>query len=372
MAPTEPNSSHLAYVTYISATLGAAGIAALVGFRILIELGFGPHGAVWIRGIPLEYFTLGWFAGLLAILSDGRTRPHGSATVVYVRLFGAVGLGGIAWVVATLAARQQSMSLSWAYWFSWSCISGVFVAATIADGPGARTSFDRAWPDLQRILWRPTTWSAVVLTLLVLFAAPRNPVVPTGGPAFNRWYQRQVRLEVPELWRRSPVTLVEMVDYQCPVCRYAADYYREVIQTARSKYPETFEHVTVDFPLESECNKTQATSLHPAACEAAAVVRAARDSDSGQRDRVVEWLWNHQDELDPATLFDQVAEAFEMDIRHRYHDLLASIREDVALAEQLNVRGTPTYFLNGRRLSLVTSQALQQAISIEAQQVSQQ
>lgn len=353
----------------IMTILGVAGTAALVALRTLIELGFGPDGAVWIRGIPLEYVTLVWFACLFAILLDGslQQKTGAAANVTCLWILGAAGLGGIAWIIRVLVAEQRVINLSWTYWLAWSCIAGVFVLAAGAESRGSGEILRQTVTDLIRIAKRPTTWALTLGILLVLTVGPREPTIPNGGAPFARWYQRQARAAVPARWKQAPVTLVEMVDYQCPACRYAAESYQDTIRQAQATHQEKFAFLTVDFPLESECNPSQKGSLHPAACEAAAVVRLARASGPVEERRLVEWLWNHQEDLTPETIFDRVADTFDLHARELYPELLVAIRDEAAVGTALQVRGTPTYFLNGRRLPHIPPLMMQQAIALEVQ-----
>jgi hypothetical protein len=161
---------------------------------------------------------------------------------------------------------------------------------------------------------------------------------------------------------------VELVDYQCPVCQQAATRYGGVLRAVRERYGRRFDFLRVDFPLDNECNSLRGATtggLHPAACEAAAAVRLARRQSPRVEEDVVKWLWDHQKQLTPELVFDGVNEQFALNVREHYEELRLDVAREAAEGRAVGVLGTPTFFLNGRRLPLVTPEALETAIAVE-------
>jgi hypothetical protein len=196
--------------------------------------------------------------------------------------------------------------------------------------------------------------------------APRLPETPTGGQSFVRWYLRRPSVAMPRMWQPGSVTLVEVTDYQCPVCRRAADMYRQVIGDAIRNHRDVFSFLRVDFPLESECNSSRDIQVerHPAACEAAVAVRLARMVGPAEESNVVEWMWKNQTNLTPTVVFDGVMHNFGIDVRKRYTEVLPIVRRDADMAGELGVKRTPTFFLNGRQLPMLSAEAMATAISV--------
>jgi protein-disulfide isomerase len=165
------------------------------------------------------------------------------------------------------------------------------------------------------------------------------------------------------------VTLVELVDYQCPVCKRAAAEYEAPIRSAETKFAGMFGFVRVDFPLATECNNLGGLrggpGLHPAACAAAAAIRLARRDGPEREDEVRDWIWSHQDQLTRDFVFDGVRSQFGLDVRSQYNEVLPSIRTDTADGRRLRVSGTPTFFLNGRRLPFLAPATMETAIGLE-------
>lgn len=352
---------------------GAAGAISLIGFRVLIELGLASAGALFILGSPLEYAWLVWYLALLAVTLRSRRASLEAAlrVTVYQMWLGIAALAGTMWLARELAVGGLIGSASWVYWFAAAGAIAVFFSAAAIDRTADIRLRANLLTDAARTAAAPMTWACVLAGVVLMSGGPRSAESPTGPDAFRRWYLRQEAATVPPAWQTSPVTLVELVDYQCPLCREAARRYETVIQQAGVKYGDAFSYLRVDFPLENECNPSsglpRAGGLHPAACEAAAAVRLAKLAGTELEFQIVEWLWSHQKALTPARIFDGVKSEFGLDLRAQYEQLIPQIRRDALQARQLRVVGTPTFFLNGRRLPLIPAESMEAAITMEMQ-----
>jgi protein-disulfide isomerase len=136
----------------------------------------------------------------------------------------------------------------------------------------------------------------------------------------------------------APVTLVEFLDYQCTYCQRVQGVVEQVIR----QFPGKVRFVHRDFPLDN---------LHPQAMGAARAARCAGDQGK---------FWEYHRKLlsepghDPPDLRNR-AIALGLD-EGRFTQCLASTRHDAAIEQaaaqgrELGVSGTPTFFINGRRL----------------------
>jgi protein-disulfide isomerase len=136
----------------------------------------------------------------------------------------------------------------------------------------------------------------------------------------------------------APVTLLEYGDYQCPYCGIAHPIVAEVMRRRPAVVRFAFRH----FPL---------TSVHPYADVAAETAEAA--GARGRFWQMHDWLFTHQERLDPAGLAVGAA-AVGLDPEDvlgevRRHERLDKVRRDLASGLRSGVRGTPTFFVNGRR-----------------------
>jgi protein-disulfide isomerase len=136
----------------------------------------------------------------------------------------------------------------------------------------------------------------------------------------------------------APATLVEYGDYQCPYCGLAHPAVQELLRLR----PHTLRYAYRHFPL---------IAVHPYAEVAAETAEAA--GARGRFWQMHDWLFSHQDRLDPVHLPDGVAHvglpADEVlgEVNSRvYRD---RIERDFASGVRSGVNGTPTFFVNGYR-----------------------
>jgi protein-disulfide isomerase len=137
---------------------------------------------------------------------------------------------------------------------------------------------------------------------------------------------------------RAPVTIVIFTDFECPFCRRSEDTLRAVADQYGSRVRFVF--------------KNQPLPMHPSARPAARAALAA--GEQGKFWEYHDLLFSHQDALDPASL-DRYAKDLGLDL-DRFHKAMADARTDAAIdadvaeATRLGVMGTPTFFVNGRRV----------------------
>ncbi|HEY2408514.1 MAG TPA: thioredoxin domain-containing protein [Polyangiaceae bacterium] len=211
---------------------------------------------------------------------------------------------------------------------------------------GSRVDGDFSYQKLESLLGderRAAVWSLAAGTSAAELYSVRSSVnlIGVGGAVANR---NCVPL-AGSPWRGAqgaPVTLVEFADFECPYCKRVED----TLSTLLERHPGKLRVVWKNFPLPQH---TQAHLLSTFAAEAL--------SAGGEQGfwAVHDALMRSKTELDDAALV-ALGERVGLDgsrllasASSAGHD--ASVRADLALAERLNVTGTPTFFINGRRLS---------------------
>jgi protein-disulfide isomerase len=121
-------------------------------------------------------------------------------------------------------------------------------------------------------------------------------------------------------------------------------------------------YVLKHFPLDPECNP--AAAGHFAACEAAAAYVMA--NPRGNSGKLESWLFANQPNLTPELVKQGAAQIGGIkDFDAQYPTALNTVREDIKLGEKLEVKSTPTFFINGRQVGGLTGQAFQAAIELE-------
>jgi Na+/H+ antiporter NhaA len=137
--------------------------------------------------------------------------------------------------------------------------------------------------------------------------------------------------------KKSPVTLVEYGDFECPYCGQAEPVVRELL----ADYGDV-RYVWRHLPL---------NDVHPNAQAAAEAAEAAAAQDAFWE--MHDLLLGHQGALRPPDLVGYAAD-LHLDIQQFTSDLsnhegAAHVAEDVDSADLSGVSGTPTFFINGIR-----------------------
>jgi uncharacterized membrane protein/protein-disulfide isomerase len=201
-------------------------------------------------------------------------------------------------------------------------------------------------------------------------SAPTAAPVPQSAPSvlqLEQWLSQQPRVPLMVPGGGAAVVIVKFNDYQCPPCRQTWLEYKPVLAKYEQQQPGKVTFVTRDFPLEPECNTFTPNELHPAACEAAVAVRLAREK--GKAEAMEEWLFANQPSLTGAGVREAAKSVGGVtDFDARYPATLELVRGDVAQGGQLNVRGTPTFFMNGIRLPGLRAEFFDAAIQWQLRQ----
>ena len=146
----------------------------------------------------------------------------------------------------------------------------------------------------------------------------------------------------------APVVLVEFSDFQCPHCKEEA---KTIRQNLIQIYPKQVRLYFKDFPL---------TSIHPWAKAAAMAGRCVFHNNASSFWDYHDWIFAQQEAITPENLRDKVMEWAKgqkdidslqlgrcIDDKATEKEVEASTEEAVAL----QVDGTPTLFINGRRVA---------------------
>lgn len=164
---------------------------------------------------------------------------------------------------------------------------------------------------------------------------PIGPADPIRGPA------------------DAPHSVVVFDDFQCPACAKFEKIWKDLPEALRERSRLIFKH----YPLHSRCNAQTTTNIHFFSCDAARAAEAARRL-GGQKAfwRAYDWLFEHRLLLDVRP-YRRMAEAIDLDPDQLLAEMQAPevterIRTDSDLGGSLEPTGTPTVFLNGRKVQL--------------------
>ncbi len=149
--------------------------------------------------------------------------------------------------------------------------------------------------------------------------------------------------------------IVEFFDFECPACRAVSPYLDRIFE----KYPGKIQVVYKNYPLDKSCNPSLDRAFHEFACSAAFIARCA--GEQGKYLEVAEYLLTmpeleKEDKSEVQSSLDQVAIKFSLD-QSAFKECLAAERtknkilEDVSIANALGLEGTPSFWINGRRIT---------------------
>ena len=258
----------------------------------------------YVAGKPLGIAGLSW---LLTVASRGRLRPPaGWAAVLGAGTIAGIGFT-VSLLIASLAFHGQQLAEAKA-----GVLSAALCAALLTWAVFSVTSLFPKQVRLRALLGT----SSVILDL----AAPVDP-------------QRD-HIRGPH---KSPVTVVEYGDFECPYCGRAEPAVRELLADFGD-----VRYVWRHLPL---------SDVHPHAQLAAEATEAA--ARQGAFWEMHDTLFDHQDALRPADLIRYASdlgldsERFARDLRK--HAGAGRVAEDVDTADLSGVSGTPTFFINGQR-----------------------
>ncbi len=158
----------------------------------------------------------------------------------------------------------------------------------------------------------------------------------------------------------ATVTVTEYADLQCPACGAA---YTIINEPLLAKYGSKIRFEFKHFPL---------TNLHSYAMEAAEASECA--ADQGKFWEFVDINYKNQADLSSAALREWATtlklDASLFDRCVRSHIKKDTVMSDMEGGKKLGVGGTPSYFVNGRRIANNDLTAISAAIDAALQEVS--
>ena len=190
---------------------------------------------------------------------------------------------------------------------------------------------------------KKNTWTIIGVVVIVLLGA-------------SFWYAHQATqaanegIEILTHVKGNPdatVVLAEYSDFQCPACAAAVPVVKDLLELHGDEIRFEYKH----FPLQT----------HPFAVPAAVAAEAA--GQQGKFFEMHDLIFEHQTQwsrsANPRAFFIQYAEELELDMDQFRRQLGSSMLEDKVRAELTEAmtagyRSTPTFVLDGQRVTLTT------------------
>jgi protein-disulfide isomerase len=161
----------------------------------------------------------------------------------------------------------------------------------------------------------------------------------------------------------APVTIVEFGDLQCPDCKMEAPVLRKNVP---QEFPDKVRVVFKDFPLES---------IHPWARSAAIAGRCVYRQNQQTFWKFYDWIYDTQPEIDPGNLNPKVLawagqnglDSVQLGRCIETKATEAEVNRSIAEGRVLGIKGTPTLFINGRKIGGLQWPDLQLVLNLELQ-----
>jgi protein-disulfide isomerase len=149
----------------------------------------------------------------------------------------------------------------------------------------------------------------------------------------------------------AKVTIVEFSDFECPHCRMAEPWLKQILD----EYPKDVKLVFMNYPLPMHTNAQTAA--------AAAVAAGKQKKFWAYHDK----LFDNQDKLRMPDLL-RYAEELKLDVERFKADLEAAkprVARDKALGEKLDITGTPSMYINCKKANALSVESLRSYVEAE-------
>ncbi len=168
---------------------------------------------------------------------------------------------------------------------------------------------------------------------MMKFFRPRRPTVD-----YHKVHRIPVGKSKIRGNEKAPVTIVEFSDFQCPYCSRLQPILKQILEA----YPNDVKLVFKDFPL----------SFHKHAKNAAKAAHAA-----GEQEKYWEMhdlIFENYNKLDE-NKFKEFAEKLNLNVEKFVADYNSNkydnqIQQDINTGRSVGVSGTPTLFINGKKM----------------------
>jgi protein-disulfide isomerase len=151
----------------------------------------------------------------------------------------------------------------------------------------------------------------------------------------------------------SQVDVTLFMDWECPACLTEYPQFMQAMETLNRSHPGAIAWHIKDYPLDSSCNSNLKAAVHPSACDAAALVRLARQK--GRADDAIAALAAAQAESSKKLTRMDLREIASnvlgpMKLEEAAAAVASDIARDVNEAAALKIRFVPAISVNGKLL----------------------
>lgn len=350
------DASYMAWDHYQSAIDPNYG-GGLCGVATGCDISRGPSGeilnGVLAHGVPLAVIAMGFYIAFLLTTFFRVRRPDDRVPArIQLGLATLAVLYSLSLAIYSLIVQGTLCKLCAVMYVVNILLLGV---AWRGLGEPLGTWFRKVWgavPKLTTVAMTATFLAAIVAIYAlyavrvdsVLAARSETPVAtlhtegrPAKGPA------------------EAPVHLVEFADLQCPHCEHLFNAVEEVAAARPDDLRVTFVH----FPLDKACNPLLKQDFHPNACWLARLADCA--GRQGKFFEATKVLFERQRDSSNDALLGLVAglglDRTAIEACVASEETAKRILADIQEGLDLDISGTPVFFINGHRMSGARSPA---------------
>lgn len=225
---------------------------------------------------------------------------------------------------------------------------------------------------------RPRWWAQAAAAFVLLAvplgvwmwmsrSSPQSERAEASVPAgFAAEWSQQPRIELPWVTAEAPVVVVGFNDWLCSGCLEVYVDLEPVLREIEQRHPGAVSLTLEDWPWDLECNPYRSSpdpaqkSMHPGACDVAIAVRLAKAR--GEDSDLISWIRAHLEEWRTSELPEVLRPAQDAPGRDA---AVAAMREGILKGQRVGINTTPTYFVNGVKLSGLKSREIEWAIRLE-------
>jgi uncharacterized membrane protein/protein-disulfide isomerase len=335
------------------------------------EAYLSPWGSLF--GVPVALFGMLFFVAVLGLLvAERRAAPAVRENVpAYVFAMSVVGLGFVLYLAYGAFFVLGAVCLLCI--LTYLAVIGLFLLTGRPGSTPMSSLPSRALRDLRTAAGSPLALALIVVFVVGAVSAiaffPREGArgeasaggdgSAQGAPAaqlsaeeraqVQQWFDAQQRQIVPVDPKGASVLIVKFHDFQCPPCRQAHFDYKPILARWEKEAPGQVRMVTRDFPIHPACNAATPAGTHRLACDAAVAVRLAREH--GKEAAVEDWIYSNQATLTADSIRRAAREVGGVtDFDARYPKVIEDVKADAAMGALMQVRATPTFFINGVKI----------------------
>lgn len=335
-----------------------------------------------LMGIPIAWLGFMFYLvvlifSLFLLLSKGERR--GTATIVFgmgvLSIIYSIWLAWIAFFVID-AVCMECLAMYAANFLI--MLSGFFMLKVkLSDLPKylynfVLSVFSRGSLDFKVRIWRHIGVAFVVFLLGFVVIVWISPGEIVSDPAMSTkekidaFYKQSIHdFQISDKWAvwgnpNSKVKIVEFSEFQCPYCKISAFNVKPFLQELNNKVAYYF----VNYPLDSSCNPNLTNPMHPMACEAARAGICAMQQ--GKFWPFHDDLFRNAKKLSSRLILDIAKKnglkIDQLEICMNDPATSDQILEEIKAADKIYVKGTPSIFLNGRKLNNWSDRRLTRAL----------